>query len=53
MELIIVVASLRTKELVSGGDALGRKSILGTVSSSGEGNGLEIIWMMPFGESLG
>jgi len=53
IKLVVVAASLRTEELVSGGDALGRKSILGTVSSSGGGNGLGNIWMILFGELLG
>jgi len=34
MELVVVAALLRTEELVSVDDILGRKSILGTIDSS-------------------
>jgi len=37
MELAVVAALLRTEELVSVDDVLGRKSILGTIDSSGGG----------------
>jgi len=37
MELTVVAALLRTEELVSVDDVLGRKSILGTIDSSGGG----------------
>ena len=37
MELAAMTALLRTEELASVGDVLGRKNILGTIDSSGGG----------------
>jgi len=53
MKLVAVIALLRTEELVSGGNILGRKSILRTIDSSGGGNSLRSNLMMLCGELLG